>query len=206
MRADGKGWGQIASRYGVKLGEVKRADKRRTRRSADRPDKPAKPSARRSPSGPRSLSGPERPLIVRTAVDSGACAGTLARPRRAGAGKPAHPRRRAALQLGRLRHAEHHDHHDARGHRALRRRAVDLQGDRAVPQRRRRYAVVPGVGNVPRQAPRSSNRVRHRRYRAVGHLRAPTSDRQHARHRPHRQGEARRPRTRAKGWEPASTT
>ena len=49
MRADGKGWGQIAQVHGYKLGEVKRADK--PQRAAkpervakvDRPNKPEKP-------------------------------------------------------------------------------------------------------------------------------------------------------------------
>ena len=64
MRADGKGWGQIAKAQGVKLGDVKRAEKAqgagKPERVAkvDRPNKPEKPERPQRPEKPQR---PERP-------------------------------------------------------------------------------------------------------------------------------------------------
>lgn len=43
MRADGKGWGQIAQSYGVKLGDVKRSERPERVGKVDRPHRPEKP-------------------------------------------------------------------------------------------------------------------------------------------------------------------
>jgi hypothetical protein len=56
MRADGKGWGQIAQTLGFKLGEVKRADKAEPR--AGRPDRVAKAERPQRPEKPER---PEKP-------------------------------------------------------------------------------------------------------------------------------------------------
>ena len=42
MRAEGKGWGQIAQAHGFKLGEVARAEKPERHARAERPERPAK--------------------------------------------------------------------------------------------------------------------------------------------------------------------
>ena len=62
--------------------------------------------------------------LTRAQYNRTACAGTLARPERAGAGRPAHARRRTALQLGRLRY-------------------LDTTASRRSPRRR---AMTPGRG------------------------------------------------------------
>lgn len=58
MRADGKGWGQIAQAYGFKLGEVMRAEK------ADKPEKHARaerPERHTKPERPERPERPEKP-------------------------------------------------------------------------------------------------------------------------------------------------
>jgi len=59
MRADGKGWGQIANSLGFKLGEVKRSDKAQPR--AGRPDRVAKAERPQRPEKPARPEKPERP-------------------------------------------------------------------------------------------------------------------------------------------------
>jgi hypothetical protein len=59
MRADGKGWGQIANSLGFKLGEVKRSDKAEPR--AGRPDRVAKAERPQRPEKPARPEKPERP-------------------------------------------------------------------------------------------------------------------------------------------------
>ena len=58
MRADGKGWGQIADSLGFKLGEVKRSEKAER---VDRVDKPARPEKPERPEKPARPDKPERP-------------------------------------------------------------------------------------------------------------------------------------------------
>ncbi len=53
LRADGKGWGQIAQARGVKLGEVKRADKPQHVARVDRPNKPERPQRPERPEKPQ---------------------------------------------------------------------------------------------------------------------------------------------------------
>ena len=53
LRADGKGWGQIARVQGVKLGEVKRAEKPERVAKVDRPNKPERPHKPQRPERPR---------------------------------------------------------------------------------------------------------------------------------------------------------
>jgi len=55
QRADGKGWGQIASSMGFKLGEVIRPEKHA---QAERPEKPVRPDKPERPDRPEK---PERP-------------------------------------------------------------------------------------------------------------------------------------------------
>jgi hypothetical protein len=55
QRADGKGWGQIASSMGFKLGEVVRPEKHA---QAERPEKPVRPDKPERPDRPEK---PERP-------------------------------------------------------------------------------------------------------------------------------------------------
>lgn len=52
MRADGKGWGQIANSLGFKLGEVKRSDKADRVVKVERPNKPEKPERPQKPERP----------------------------------------------------------------------------------------------------------------------------------------------------------
>lgn len=52
MRADGKGWGQIAQSYGIKLGDVKRSDKPERVAKVERPGKPEKPERPHKPERP----------------------------------------------------------------------------------------------------------------------------------------------------------
>jgi hypothetical protein len=52
LRADGKGWGQIAQAQGVKLGDVKRTDKPQRVAKVDRPGKPEKPEKPQRPERP----------------------------------------------------------------------------------------------------------------------------------------------------------
>ena len=61
MRADGKGWGQIAQTYGFKLGEVMRsekAEKTEKHARAERPERHGKPERPERPERPEK---PERP-------------------------------------------------------------------------------------------------------------------------------------------------
>lgn len=58
MRAEGMGWGQIAQSYGIKLGDVKRADKADPVARADRAARPEKPERPEKPQRPER---PERP-------------------------------------------------------------------------------------------------------------------------------------------------
>jgi hypothetical protein len=59
MRAEGKGWGQIANSLGFKLGDVKRSDKAEPR--AGRPDRVAKAERPQRPEKPERPQKPERP-------------------------------------------------------------------------------------------------------------------------------------------------
>jgi hypothetical protein len=52
MRADGKGWGQIAHANGIKLGDVKRADKAERVSKVERPSKPERPHKPERPEKP----------------------------------------------------------------------------------------------------------------------------------------------------------
>lgn len=54
MRADGKGWGEIANSMGFKLGELKRAEP-----AQGRPDKPQRPE---KPERPMKPERPDRPI------------------------------------------------------------------------------------------------------------------------------------------------
>lgn len=58
MRADGKGWGQIAHSYGFKLGEVMRSEKAERHARAERPERHAKHERPEKPARPEK---PERP-------------------------------------------------------------------------------------------------------------------------------------------------
>ena len=58
MRADGKGWGQIADAKGFKLGEVKRAE--RVAR-AERPQRPERPEKPEKPERPERPEKPQKP-------------------------------------------------------------------------------------------------------------------------------------------------
>ena len=60
MRADGKGWGEIANSMGFKLGELKRAEAAQALPSRDqgRPDKPQRPE---KPERPMKPERPDRP-------------------------------------------------------------------------------------------------------------------------------------------------
>ncbi len=53
LRAEGQGWGQIAQARGVKLGEVKRADKPQHVARVDRPNKPERPQKPERPEKPQ---------------------------------------------------------------------------------------------------------------------------------------------------------
>jgi hypothetical protein len=53
LRAEGQGWGQIAQARGVKLGEVKRADKPQHVARVDRPNKPERPQRPERPEKPQ---------------------------------------------------------------------------------------------------------------------------------------------------------
>jgi hypothetical protein len=59
MRAEGKGWGQIANSLGFKLGDVKRSDKAEPR--SGRPDRVAKVERPHKPEKPQRPEKPERP-------------------------------------------------------------------------------------------------------------------------------------------------
>lgn len=62
MRADGKGWGQIAQAYGFKLGEVMRSEK--ADKASDKADKHARadrPDRQGKPERPERPEKPERP-------------------------------------------------------------------------------------------------------------------------------------------------
>ena len=58
MRADGKGWGQIADAKGFKLGEVKRSERAERVAKAERPNKPEKPERPERPERPEK---PQKP-------------------------------------------------------------------------------------------------------------------------------------------------
>jgi hypothetical protein len=53
MRADGKGWGQIADAKGFKLGEVKRPDHVARAERPEKPEKPEKPERPEKPHRPK---------------------------------------------------------------------------------------------------------------------------------------------------------
>jgi hypothetical protein len=61
LRADGKGWGQIAQARGVKLGDVKRAEKPQRVAKVERPNKPEKPQKPERPQRPERPEKPEKP-------------------------------------------------------------------------------------------------------------------------------------------------
>ena len=52
MRADGKGWGQIAQSYGFKLGEVMRSEKAEKHARAEKPERHGKPERPERPEKP----------------------------------------------------------------------------------------------------------------------------------------------------------
>ena len=52
MRADGKGWGQIAQANGFKLGEVMRSDKAERHARVERPERPQRPDKPERPEKP----------------------------------------------------------------------------------------------------------------------------------------------------------
>lgn len=53
MRADGKGWGQIADTKGFKLGEVKRPERMAKLERPHKPEKPERPERPEKPQKPR---------------------------------------------------------------------------------------------------------------------------------------------------------
>jgi hypothetical protein len=61
MRADGKGWGQIADAKGFKLGEVKRADGAERVARAERPNRPERPEKPERPERPERPEKPHKP-------------------------------------------------------------------------------------------------------------------------------------------------
>ena len=62
MRASGQGWGQIAHSMGIKLGDVKRADKATERVArAERGARPEKPERPQKPDRPERPDRPEKP-------------------------------------------------------------------------------------------------------------------------------------------------
>ena len=61
MRADGKGWGQIADAKGFKLGEVKRGESAERVARAERPNKPEKPEKPERPERPERPEKPHKP-------------------------------------------------------------------------------------------------------------------------------------------------
>ncbi len=61
MRADGKGWGQIADAKGFKLGEVKRSERNERVARAERPNKPEKPEKLERPERPERPEKPHKP-------------------------------------------------------------------------------------------------------------------------------------------------
>ena len=65
MRYAGQGWGQIAQSMGIKLGDVKRADKASERLAraerAARPEKPERPQKPERPERPERPDRPEKP-------------------------------------------------------------------------------------------------------------------------------------------------
>ena len=61
MRADGKGWGQIADAKGFKLGEVKRAEHAERVVRAERPNRPERPEKPERPERPERPEKPHKP-------------------------------------------------------------------------------------------------------------------------------------------------
>ena len=61
MRADGKGWGQIADAKGFKLGEVKRAEGAERGARAERPNRPERPEKPERPERPERPEKPHKP-------------------------------------------------------------------------------------------------------------------------------------------------
>jgi hypothetical protein len=53
MRADGKGWGQIADAKGFKMGEVKRPERIARAERPEKPEKPEKPERPEKPQRPK---------------------------------------------------------------------------------------------------------------------------------------------------------
>jgi len=61
MRADGKGWGQIADAKGFKLGEVKRAERAERMAKVERPNRPERPEKPERPERPERPEKPHKP-------------------------------------------------------------------------------------------------------------------------------------------------
>ena len=61
MRADGKGWGQIAQSQGIKLGDVMRSEKAERHARAERPERHGKPERPEKPERPQKPERPEKP-------------------------------------------------------------------------------------------------------------------------------------------------
>ena len=61
MRADGKGWGQIAQANGFKLGEVMRSEKAQQHARAERHERHQKPERPEKPERPARPERPEKP-------------------------------------------------------------------------------------------------------------------------------------------------
>jgi hypothetical protein len=61
MRADGKGWGQIADAKGFRLGEVKRAERAERVARAERPNRPERPEKPERPERPERPEKPHKP-------------------------------------------------------------------------------------------------------------------------------------------------
>lgn len=61
MRADGKGWGEIANSLGFKLGEVKRSEKAERMARIGKSQRPEKPERPEKPARPEKPERPERP-------------------------------------------------------------------------------------------------------------------------------------------------
>lgn len=61
LRAEGKGWGQIAQTMGIKLGDVMRAEKAERHARVGRPEKPNKPERAEKPERPEKPQRPEKP-------------------------------------------------------------------------------------------------------------------------------------------------
>ena len=119
---------------GFKLGERRSAPERVAR--VERPHQARATREARAAGAARAArearAARQAPLSVRRPFVT-ACAGMLVVLGAQAQEESPYAGRRAALQLGRLRHRNHDAHHDARRHRPLRDRSVGVPGDCALP-------------------------------------------------------------------------